>query len=554
MEHEKEFKLSRRSFLGVGGMAVAALAAGGLAACSPTAADSDSNGSTSTNEDGLKVDYKAAPAPLAETDIVETVEADIVVIGGGISGACAAATAAELGKNVIVLQKTETAQSHGSGAAAWNSKAQQEAGVDFDPWEAVIEWTRQGENRADLDLLKTWIYNSGPTIDWATDLTASVDGVGPVMMASNKGMAYPDAFNYCYPAVHAWVGEMQALAQWLLDYAEGLGNAEVRYLTPAVQMVREGGSSGRVSAVIAQTGEGDYVNVKAKDAVILAAGDYGNNAQMRAEYLPHAEGLKSAYSRPDVNTGDGQLMGMWVGGFMQLAPHCSNIHYDPPIDVPDIGGSGEPWLYVNKLGKRFCNEDMQYGQLYAQDMNQPDYMHFQVFDDNFRTDWEDMGSGMMKKEPPIDIVASTDQGVADGKVFTGETIEELAQAMGVPGDELSATIERYNVLCDAGYDDDYGKQAARLKPVRKAPFYAVQRRAGVLCTLNGIITNGDYQALDADRHIIEGLYVVGNCQGNFFGGLEHQMVIPGMSLGRAMTTGRVAGLLASGEEIQRGRI
>ncbi len=547
---QKQPTWTRRSFIGLGGAAAAAIAAGSLAGC---ASGSSSSGAAAPAEAAGTTDYKVAPEPIAEDDVKETIEADIVVVGGGISGAVAAATAAEAGKKVVVLQKAETALSHGSGAAAWNSKAQRECGADFDPWEAVIEWTRQGENRADLDLLKTWIYNSGPTMDWATALTDAVEGVGPVMMIYMPDMQYPDQFNKCFPTVHMWTGQMQALAQWLLDYAEENG-AEVRYSTPAVQLVRDDDNTGRVSAAIGKTDSGDYLKATAADGVILAAGDYGNNPAMRAEYLPHAEGLKSAYTRPDVNTGDGQLMGMWVGGFMQLAPHCSNIHYDPPIDVPDIGGSGIPWLFVNKNGKRFCNEDMQYGQLYAQDMNQPDYMHFQVFDDNFRTDWEDMGSGMMKKEPPVDIVASIEAGVEKGDVYTGETIEALAESMGVPADALAATVERYNALCDAGYDDDYGKQAGRLKPVRQAPFYAVARKPGVLCTLNGIVTNGECQALDANREVIEGLYVVGNCQGNFFGGLEHQMVIPGMSLGRAMTTGRVAALVASGQEIAKGRM
>ncbi|PNV67480.1 FAD-dependent oxidoreductase [Enteroscipio rubneri] len=544
--------VTRRSFIGLGGVAAATIAAGSLAGCASGSGSSGSSGGDKAATPAESTDYKAAPAPIADDDIKETVEADIVVVGGGISGAVAAATAAEAGKKVVVLQKAETALSHGSGAAAWNSKAQLEVGADFDPWDAVTEWTRQGENRADLDLLKTWIYNSGPTIDWATALTNDVEGVGPVIMTYQPGMEYPDEYNKCFPTVHMWTGQMQALAQWLLDYAEKNG-AEVRYSTPAVQLVRDDDNTGRVSAAIAEGSDG-YIKVTAADGVILAAGDYGNNPQMRAEYLPHAEGLKSAYTRPDINTGDGQLMGMWVGGFMQLAPHCSNIHYDPPIDVPDIGGSGIPWLFVNKNGKRFCNEDMQYGQLYAQDMNQPDYLHFQVFDDNFRTDWTDMGSGMMKKEPPVDIVASIEAGIEKGDVFTGESIEELAAAMDVPSDALAATVERYNQLCDAGYDDDYGKQAGRLKPVRKGPFYAVARRPGVLCTLNGIITNGSCQALDANREVIEGLYAVGNCQGNFFGGLEHQMVIPGMSLGRAMTTGRVAALVASGQDLTKGRI
>lgn len=547
---KKQSTYTRRSFIGLGGVA-AAVAAGSLAGCASTPSSSPSGAATAASTPA-KTDYKSAPDPIADEEIKETVEADIVVIGGGISGAVAAATAVEAGKSVVVLQKASTALSHGSGAAAWNSKAQQEAGADFDPWEAVMEWTRQGENRADLDLLKTWIYNSGPTMDWATALTNDVEGVGPVMMIYMPDMEYPDQFNRCYPTVHMWVGQMQALAQWLLDYAAEKG-ADVRYRTPAVQLVREDNNAGRVSAALAKGPDG-YLKVIATTGIILASGDYGNNANMRAEYLPHAEGLKSAYSQPDINTGDGQLMGMWVGGAMQLSPHCSNIHYDPPIDVPDIAGSGIPWLFVNKLGKRFCNEDMQYGQLYAQDMNQPDYMHFQVFDDNFRTDWEDMGSGMMKKEPPVDIVESIEAGVTNGDVYTGNTLEELAKAMGVPAKDLAATAERYNQLCDAGYDDDYGKQAGRLKPVRQAPFYGIARKPGVLCTLNGIITDGECRALDENREVIEGLFVVGNCQGNFFGGLEHQMVIPGMSLGRAMTTGRVAGLVASGQKIASGRL
>jgi fumarate reductase flavoprotein subunit len=490
--------------------------------------------------------------PIAEADIAETIEAEIVVIGGGLSGSVAAATAAEAGKNVVVLQKAEVAVSNGAGGAAWNSKVMNDLGIDFDPWEAVIEWTRQGENRADLNLLKTWIYNSGPTMDWLIPLTNDVEGVGPVISGLNLGMDYPDRWNFAYGCVHMWLGQMGPLSQWLLDYAEEKGGT-VLYSTPAVQIVRDGNNTGRVSGVIGKKEDGTYVKVNASSAVILAAGDYGNNPVLRAKYLSFAEGLKSAYMRPDVNTGDGQYMGIYVGGKMQLAPHCSNIHFDPPIDVPDVPGSGIPWLFVNKNGKRFCNEDMQYGQLWAQAMNQPDYMYYQIFDDNFRTDWENMGSGMMKKEPPVPIVEGTEAAVADGKAFKADTIADLAAAIGVPADALQATVERYNTLCDVGYDDDYGKQKARMKPIKVAPFYGIARAPGILCTLNGIITNGDCQALDESHQVIEGLYAVGNCQGNYFGGLEHQMVIPGMSIGRAMTTGRVAGLLASGQEIAKGR-
>lgn len=130
----KQSTYTRRSFIGLGGVA-AAVAAGSLAGCTaaPSSTTSDAEAEAKTPASGEKTDYKAAPEPIADEEIKETIEADIVVVGGGISGAVAAATATEAGKRVVVLQKAATALSHGSGAAAWNSKAQQEAGADFDP-------------------------------------------------------------------------------------------------------------------------------------------------------------------------------------------------------------------------------------------------------------------------------------------------------------------------------------------------------------------------------------------------------------------------------------
>jgi fumarate reductase flavoprotein subunit len=492
--------------------------------------------------------------PIPDSEIAQSVDVDIVVIGGGISGSVAAATAAEAGKNVAVLQKADVAFSNGVGAAAWNSKVAQDAGVEFDPWEAVSAWNREEENRSDLSLLKTWIYNSGPTMDWLIPLTNDVEGVGPVFGPTPTPPYEASNFTYSYPVVHMWLGQMQALAQWLLDYAETQGG-KVYYSTPAVQIIRDNDNTGRVSGAIAKNEAGEYIRFNASDAVILAAGEYGNNPVLRAEYMPYAEGLAHAYPRPELNKGDGHYMGMYVGGKMQMSPHCSAIHYDPPIAVPDVPGSGIPWLFVNKRGQRFCNEDVEYGQLWGQDMNQPDFTHYQVFDDNYRNDYMDMGEGMMRGAfLGMDPAEAIDAAVAEGNVFKADTIAGLADAAGLPADALTATVERYNVLCDAGADDDFGKPAARLKPVRQAPFYAVARQPGILCALSGIIANGNYQALDDADEVIEGLYVVGNCQGNYFGGVEYPLIIPGMSLGRAIVTGRVAGLLASGQPIATGQV
>ncbi len=559
--------VSRRSFLTTTAAVGTAAALTGLAGCSAQEATSGDSSSTTSDAANSGIDTSSEIVsgesvfesdPIADSDVAETIDADVLVIGGGVSGSFAAATAAELGMQVVVLQKEATAISNGSGAAAWHSQAALEAmesaaaelgvepdSLDFDPWQAIMDWQRNGgENRGDLKLAKAWICNSGPTMDWAIPLTNDVEGVGPVYAPTTFGWEYEDEWTRCYPTVHAWAGEMQPLAQWMLDYAAENG-ADVRYSTPAVQLATDGTS---VVGAYGKTEDGTYILVNAQ-ATILAAGDYGNNPQLRAQYVPFIAGLPSAYCVQS-NTGDGHLMAMAVGGKMQLSPHTGNIHYDPPVGVPDVCGSGFPWLRVNVNGERFSNEDVTYGQIYAADMNQPGLCHFQVFDDNFRTDWENMGNGMMRTEPTMDIEALTDEAADNGEIARVDTIEELAEWIGCDVTTLQSTIDRYNELCDGGIDLDYGKQARRMKPVRQAPFYAVKRQAGLLCSLNGIITNEKCQALNADGDVIEGLYCVGNCQGNFFGGLEHPMVIPGMSLGRAMTTGRIAGLYASGQDDQ----
>ena len=553
-------ELSRRSFITAAAIGAAGAAAGLAAGCSkPASTDSGTQAGTGTAAtegtstgvtlyDDLDSRYDisstaAIKEPIVDDQITETKEADIVIVGAGISGAIAAATCAEAGKTTIVLQKAETALSHGWGIAACNTQAQKDAGYEPDWLDIINRWNRAGENRADMPLvIKNWIGYSGEVIDWLYGLVNDVEGVGPMIAPPNIGATYDTEWTQTYATAHGWMGEMQAVSQWLIDYAVDMGMCEVLYSTPGVQLKTD--ASGAVIGCIGQQEDGSFVLAKGA-STILAAGDYGHNPGLRAEFMPHCEGLPSAYSRMD-NTGDGILMGYWIGGVIQKSPHCGNIHYDPPVNYPDVPGSGQPWLSVNQLGERFANEDVVYGQIYAQDMNQPGLMHWQVFDGDFKEQCGTIGSGMMRTEPfpgyGDQIEACGDEGLCK----RADTLEELADQMGVPVDAFVATVERYNELYDMGKDVDFGKKAEYLTPIRKAPFYAVARQAGVLCTLNGLLTDVDMRVIDADRNVIPGLYAVGNCQGGWFGGLEHQMMVPGMSLGRAATTGRVAAKRACG--------
>lgn len=528
----------------------------GIAGCSAPQQNADEGsdaGSKPTSEPkaetGSKADFLAKPDPIPDDQISETLEADIVVVGAGNAGAVATATAAEEGASVIVLQKVECVFSHGFVFTAIGSKMQADLGYNVNGWEIVGDMAREtGCNLAKWEVLGNWVKYSGNLADWLVGKFNDTK-FGPFVI--EDPVAPSEHWNRSFRTTFIPTGEMigtgtmMTLATELVNEAVEKGNVEVRYNTPAVQLRQD--DAGRVTGVVAQDESGAYLLCNARKGVILAAGGYECNPEMRAALLPQADGLEAAYSRPDVTTGDGILMGVWAGGQIQRQPHCSNIHYDPSLRFHTVQGTTIPWLRVNTEGKRFSNEDVSYDEVWAQDVRQPDCMHYQVFDDNYLADLPNMGTGMTQYGDWTTIVPD---GVKNGWVYSADTIEGLAEAMGVPADAFASTVERYNELADGDfeYEPDFGKLAYKVKKIEKPPFYAIPRHASVLTTLSGLEVNADMQVLGEDRSPIEGLYAAGNCSGNFFGGVYQKMTTPGMSVGRAFLTGRVAAWRACGKK------
>jgi fumarate reductase flavoprotein subunit len=550
---EKEHKnISRRNFI----KSSAILAGGGiLASCAPKVEATPGSAEPTTAAaapaaavaPATAASWRTPPAKIEASQIKQTINTDVVVVGAGVSGSCAALAAVEAGAKVAVLQKYSTAFANGFAIAAYNSKMQKEKNCDFDVEQAINEWMMDGENRGDRKVVQNWIDHSGETVDWIYDVTKDDKAAQPITPPPNIGLTYEDDYTKAYPTAHLWLGPTGML-QVVIDMTQKAAEkgADVHYNTPGVQLIRA--DNGRVTGVIGKNEKGEYIQFNAAKAVILACGDYGHDPELRKEFMPHIEGLPSAYP-VKTNVGDGHRMGVWVGAAMQKSPHAGNIHFDPPAaPIKDVPGSGFPWLMVNLKGERFSNEDVSYGRLYAQDMNQPEFIHFQVFDDKYDEDQKHMGQGMMRTEPSGLDRGTMDKAVKAGNVPTANTLEELAEQMGVPKDAFVATVKRYNELAKGGKDLDFGKQSKRLSTIEKAPFYAVKRRPALLCALGGLIINENMQVLDDAGTVIPGLYAAGNNSGCWFGGLEHPMRIPGMSLGRACTTGRMAGIHAAEEK------
>ena len=164
-----------------------------------------------------------------------------------------------------------------------------------------------------------------------------------------------------------------------------------------------------------------------------------------------------------------------------------------------------------------------------------------------------------KAASPYDISQyNGDNKVNPEKWITADTIEGLAEAMNAYAAEndwkltnidaaaLADTVARYNELCAAGRDEDFGKAAKYLVPIEGGPYYAIPRGSNKLpAILGGLVVDSNHQCLNGEFEPISGLYAVGNASGQFFGGVDYPMDIEGLSIGRAITSGYYTGRLVA---------
>jgi hypothetical protein len=129
-------------------------------------------------------------------------------------------------------------------------------------------------------------------------------------------------------------------------------------------------------------------------------------------------------------------------------------------------------------------------------------------------------------------------------VQTADTMEELAEKLGLPVEQTVATWKQYNEYAAAGDDPDYNKEPYRLIALDQPPYYGCRTGSWFLATIDGVAVNTDLHPVDDEGDPIEGLYVVGNDSGGFFCFTYPSMFV-GLACGRTMTFGKRAGMLAA---------
>ena len=485
------------------------------------------------------------PVEKAVSSEVKKLEADVVVVGAGLSGLCAAVSAAENGAKVIVLEKL--AVTGGSAKASLGSYMVCEVpeneghhvSDEPDTLDAAMErWLNYQKNSTresiypDVERVREQLIQSMFTISWLKSFGASFAPKSPI---AERGMAMAQVD----VASDKTDGKPAAKVLNLLKQVALDHGAEIYTETPATELIQENGAVVGVKAT-SPTGP---VEVRAKN-VILATGGFPNNQEMIAEMIPE---LTEVFSIASVgNTGDGIRMAKevgaalfedawvipsWPGPTNAFFAANSNATIFQNSNSPIEGVSDDTYhrLVVDKDGNRFMNEAAHYS-LQVVTMARLKAGPYWAFYNGLE--------GI--------ALETAESGLATGTVVKGNTIEEVAKAAGVDAANLQKAVDQYNQACETGVDEAFGKSKDYLdKPIGEGPYYMIQIIPSCSDTLGGVKTNLNRQVLREDGSVIQGLYAVGAMNNKYY---YNQMYFSGSSLTFSSTDGRIAGAHAAGVE------
>lgn len=460
------------------------------------------------------------------------------------------------------------------------------SGEMFDHLQSLVTWPDER-----IHIMPTTERNPDVSPYDPSQLICQVSGAtadGPVeypMMCGGNG-SYAAVAQFMGEISHdnsipgcAAMSRLDEVMQFAILKGQELG-AEWHYGERALKLTTD--ESGAVTGAISQKLDDEsYVQYNAKTGVILCLGDYSGDAKMTWNLNPDISefNARQGLTQDDLFspfadcTGDGQKMACWVGAVMEPTPRAS---------MNTGGGGGGPWgtcpyLFLNANGERFCNEANAVGVTEAT-LLQPAGIVTTVTDANYYETLKyagldhgapNYGRPVYYEELVEDMEAieleSPDGGpvrkctIAErdpSTVYASETLEGALKLAGYEGDALQTALDqvaKYNELCATGKDSQYGKDGKYMVPIDTPPFYTCpannsKTTSAGLVTLAGVETNNNLQVIDVAGNVIPGLYAAGNCLGERYGN-SYATPFAGNSIGMAMTHGRVAGKIITGQEV-----
>lgn len=512
--------ISRRNFLkGTVAGALGAGLAGALGGCSQNAAlpESPDTGNSDTG---------------SQVNVDETIDCDVVVIGGGNSGLTAAVQAAELGAKVVLLECNAALGGNGQfteGIFAVNSTMQKAAGIDITLREIIAKEQEFFNYRVNALYWKDMTENSADNIDWLLSngvlFSGQVDdylGIGRV------------------ETMHWWKDGSCSIGftEPMSAKAKELG-VDIRLNTRAQKLVTE---DGKIAAVLAEKAEDSYLQVNAGSVIIASGGFVDNDDMLHKLGMNPGRIIKRGMSG---HNGDGISMANEVGAVDRTAKACYlreslvddvSICFGREAEGKQFFNPFCMWihtaadiLWVNDKAERFANEycgATTNGNIPNAMLNQKKV--FGIFDETVLS----QQSQYVKDDLSYILESGYD------KMFKADSIEELAQKSGLDSAALSASLQRYNTFCKNKLDEDFNKDASKLSELQ-APFYALDFGYAYMASCGGIKTSRDMEVVDSEDNAIPGLYCAG-MDGCMLYGETYTISICGSANGHNINSGRVA--------------
>jgi hypothetical protein len=588
MDFESD-EISRRDLLKIGGLTATGIAAAGvLAACAPSSTGGDAaEGGAETQNGGATgevASWRNPPAEIAE--FVKELDFDVVCVGHGYAGVASCRELSENGVKVALIEKQpeDAYIAVGNESASFNSKLLMDRGLPpVDPIEFYQNWQAATQNYTNADLVMKFAQNCGANSDWyysvlsdeevaSMETTSWVPGAQHRLDQVGPFKFYPDCAKFNNDVVN------QTQIQVKNREAARAAGAEFFFETSGEYVIMDGG---KVAGVAAAGPDGAYkFNCK---AVIIATGGFSNNNDMIKDLM--SDLWNDTVEGESFNSGEGGGMGnanafgrgiqmaYWAGAHLENIPvpgMNSRMLMPPMLTILPQA------VWLNTKGQRFCDEYypfvehrgtpaiffprqpvtqvmdsdiLTYRQYYA-----PSHGVWEPTEGELASFSADLDKAKAKFDGTwVEPEPSEEEGDAIAMMMMAteyvcdDTLEGLAAQLGYTGDAAKNFVEsinNYNTYCDNGADAQYGRYKEVLFPVKKAPFFATVvsglHMGDIMCTVGGILTDGEQNALDKGYEPIPGLYVSGNDCGRRFG-YEYFTPAPGVSLAMAQTLGRECG-------------
>lgn len=489
----------------------------------------------------------------------EEKSADLVVVGGGVAGMSAALQAVESGaEKVIILEatsKTGGSLNFTSGSmSAAETIVQQEDGIEDSLESFVEDIMNTGSDfggKPNKEMVETFVKEDKEAFQWLWD-----NGLSEYQFTTdangNRAVFAPEHALYSIPRTYKAQAKDNAnykspVHEILDNMIKAESKIEIEFLTKATDLVaNEEGQVMSVGAENLQSGKTTLYN--SENGIIVATGGYSANNKLMAKYTTY--GGNYLVGGPAGADGNGLLMMQKVGGALHNDEVMGYIPTFPmglqSKDDPTTGiiASTYTWktggIVVNKDGERFVNETEANPSIREVALEeQPEAVQFDIFTDKILEDLRaNKASGM------YDFRFGSEEAPGKHLLYEADSIEELAEMLEMPVENLKNTVESYNASVEAGETDEFGRSydenynAFKLanNKIEGQKYYAVRLHALCVMTLGGIQANTEMQVLDAEGTAIPGLYAAGEVVGGVWG----KFVSGGTGVMGPLAFGRIA--------------